>query len=1026
VNITQLTLRNNRTAIVLLVAIIFAGIQAYIHMPRAYDPGFTIRVAQVVTHMPGASPKRIELLISDKIEKAVQEIPELDFVTSESRTGVSIVMVNIKESYKDMRPIWDALRRKVEGIKNELPDGISGPYVNDEFGDVFGSVIAITGEGFSYRELKDVADQVRERMLRIDDVAKVEIHGEQQEHVFVEYNNARLTELNISPTQFQQILGNRNVVVSGGAIDIGNERIALEPSGNFESVKDIRETVIRLPGSGAVIYLDDIADVRRGYKDPVESIVRASGFPALVVAVSMREGGNNIKLGDSINHVLETLQPQYPHGIEFEKVNFSPSEVDKKVNDFVTNLLQAIVVVAAVMLLFLGLRTGLIITSLIPCSMIFSMWAMSMFNIGLDQISLAALIIALGMLVDNGIVMSESILVRMSNGETATQASIASALELKTPLLVSSLTTSAAFLPIFLAESAMGEFTASLFKVVTITLMCSWLLSLTLIPILCVLFMRVKQAENHGSSNFSQLYRQLLAKLIRFRWGTIATTVLCFVVAIYGLRYVPSMFFPPSDRSYFKLELELPLGTSIERTKTVISEIEAMTKAKLVVSDNQLEGITNWVSYIGYGGPRFILPYNPEPTSSNYAVMIFNTTSPDIIGELLAKLDTEIFNTFPDASYKIRRIESGPAISNPVEFRLFGDKPEALFAIADTVKHKMSEVNGLKNVVDNWGPRNRKLLVKIDQNKALRAGVTSQDIATSLQAGLSGIQLTQYREEEDIIPVVLRSNEANRQDINDLEALSVYVQANGNSIPLSQVAHIELVWESSKIYRRDRLKVVTIGAQLTEGMTATEGFDQLRPWLEEQQKNWPPGYYFELGGEHESSGKASASIGAKLPIAALFIVLLLVGQFNSIRKSLIVLTTIPLGLIGVTVGLLAFQSFFGFFTLLGIISLTGIVINNAIVLLERIQIELDIKTAKGGSALDAILEAAQTRVRPIVLTTATTVLGLLPLYLSGGEMWEPMAVSIIAGLIFSTVLTLCFVPVLYATLYGINANTKAA
>ena len=472
-DITRLAIANNRTTLVLLIVLVLLGIQAYKTIPQAYDPGFVVRVAQVITYFPGGSPKRVEQLISDKIEKVVQEIPELDFVNSESRTGVSIVTVNIKESYKDMRPIWDNLRRKIDKVESELPSGVIGPDVNDEFGDVFGIVLSLTGEGYSYSELKDVADDAKDTLLRISEVGKIEIHGEQEERIFVEYDNARLSELNLTPLQLSQILADQNIVVSGGSIRLDKERIELEPSGNFDNVDDIRRATIQLPGSTDVVYLENIAKVKRAYVDPTSDKISFSGDPALAIAISMREGGNNIVLGQEVIKTITEIEVLLPIGVEFQKVNFSPKEVEDKVDDFLGNLLQAIIVVAAVMLFSLGFRTGIIVSALIPLSMISTIFIMNQLNIGLDQISLAALIIALGMLVDNGIVMSENIMVQMSQDKTPTEAAIASANELKVPLLTSSLTTAAAFLPIFLAESSMGEFTAALFQVVTITLLLS-------------------------------------------------------------------------------------------------------------------------------------------------------------------------------------------------------------------------------------------------------------------------------------------------------------------------------------------------------------------------------------------------------------------------------------------------------------------------------------------------------------------------------------------------------------------------
>lgn len=1016
-NITKLAIMNSRTTLMLMAAVFLFGSMAYQHMPKDYDPGFIIRTAQVITYFPGASPQRVEELVSDKLEKVIQEIPELDFVTSESRTGVSIVSANIKESYKDMRPIWDNLRRKVDAAKNDLPDGAQEPIVNDEFGDVFGIVIGLTAEGFNYRELKEIADQVKDEFLRLPEAAKVDVFGTQEERIFIEFDNARLSELGISPSQISDQLSSRNIIISGGSINLNRERIALEPTGNFETIDDISTTIIQIPGSNQVQYLKELATISRGYVDPAKTKVSVNGQQALSIAISMRHGGNNIILGQQVTNTLNQLKSVYPIGVEFTLVSFMPKEVVEKVNDFASNLLQAIAVVTVVMLLSLGFRIGIIVATLIPASMITGVLLMSVFDISIDQISLAALIISLGMLVDNGIVMSESIMVQMAAGKKAIEAAIDSANELKLPLLISSLTTAAAFLPIFLAESSTGEYTASLFKVVTITLLCSWAISMTIIPMLCVYFFKSPK-QTKEDNQFYRIYRHTLGALLKHKYPTLLATIMVFILSLYGLGFVPKLFFPPSDRAYFKVELELPMGTKLEATEQVTHSIEEFIEAELAVNEQRTDGVTNWVSYVGSGGPRFLLTHNPKPASSHYALMVINVSSVQIIDQVMQSIDQHTFNSYPDLLVKLRKIENGSPIANPVEIRVSGKEQKELFAIVQQIKDKMYDTPGLKSISDNWGQPIKKLLVKVNQTRARRAGVSSKDIAISLQTELSGFELTQFREGDEVLPVIMRSTEADRQDIGKLEALAVYSQQSGFSVPLRQVADIEIVWEPANIFRRNRYKTVTIGAQLEGDLTASQGFDAIVPWLNEKQQEWPFGYTYSLGGEAESSEKANKSIADKLPIAVLIIVLLLVAQFNSIRKATIILTTIPLGLIGVVFGLLVAQSFFGFMTLLGIISLAGIVINNAIVLLERIKIEQDDNQLP---PYEAILEAAQRRARPIILTTATTVFGLIPLYLGGGEMWEPMAVAIIGGLLFSTILTLGVVPVIYALLFNVSA-----
>ena len=1015
-----MAISKDRITLTILFVVLAGGISAYLGMPRDYDPGFTIRTAVVVTFFPGASPERVEQLVTDKLEKVIQEIPELDVVRSESSTGASVIWVDVQPRYMEMRPIWDDLRRKVDKALPELPDGVSGPFVDDEFGDVFGIVIGITGDDFTYVELKEYADEARDEFLLIDEVAKVEIYGAQEERIFVEYNNARLSELGFSPIQLRQILEAQNIINPGGDIRTEFEEIVLEPSGNFETLEEVQRTVINVPGRTDLVYLRDVAEISRGYVDPPRTMMRASGSKSLGLAVSMIEGGNIITLGERVRKTLARIQSNFPIGIEFELIQFQPEAVDRKINEFVSSLFQAVAIVSLVMLLTLGLRTGLVVASLIPMAIVSSFLIMSLLDIGLDQMSLAALIIALGMLVDNAIVMSESIMVQMAAGRTAVRAAIDSAAELRVPLLTSSLTTAAAFLPIFLAESEAGEYTSPIFKVVTITLLCSWLLSLTVVPLLCVKFLRVKArtGEESYGSRFYAVYRAMLLTGLRHGWLALAGVVLIFGAAIYSLmNYVPQIFFPPNDRPTFTAEVELPVGTPIRRTEAVVTEIEEFIQENLVAGSAEEEGVTNWAAFIGQGAPRFILVYFPEQENPEYAVLLLNTTSREVIEELIPRLETFTGENFPDLKATIRPLDVGPPAWPPIQVRISGREQDRLFRIVDDVKAKLRETPGAHLIDDDWGARSKKLMVKVNQPRARRAGVTSQDVAISLQAFLSGLEATDFREDDKLIPVTLRSVAAERQDVDKLESLNVYAQSTGRSVPLKQVADIEVGWQPSKIKRYDRLKTVTVEAALRPGVTAVEVNARLRPWLDEQAETWGLGYSWEFGGEAESSGESNDSINAKLPIAALIIVLLLVAQFNSIRRPTIVLLTIPLSVIGVVFGLIVARSYFGFMTLLGIIALAGIVINNGIVLLDRIKIEIE---SGGRSPARAVIESAQRRLRPIVLSTVTTVGGLIPLWLGGGVMYRPMAIAIIFGLAFATVLTLGVVPILYSIFFRVS------
>ena len=1018
-NLTRAAIDKNRITVTILLILLFGGVGTYFGMPRAEDPGFTIRTAVVITHFPGASPERVELLVTDKLERAIQELPELKFVSSKSTTGVSLIWVNIKQKYREMRPIWDKLRRKVQRVAPDLPEGIVGPTVDDEFGDVFGTIMTITGEGYTYAELKDIADDVREEVLRLEEVAKVEIHGAQDERVFVEYNNARLAELGLSPSQLQAILESRNIIIPGGAVTAGPERITLEPSGNFESVEEVANSVITLPGRSEVTYLRDIALVRRGYIDPPQTKAHSTGQPALVLAASLREGGNIVELGRQFQRVYDRLQASYPIGVEFDVIAFQPDVVNRKINDFVQNLLQAVGVVVLVMLVTLGVRTGLVVSTLIPMAMVSSILLMPIFGVGLDQMSLAALIVALGMLVDNAIVMSESILVRLSEGRGRLEAALESAAELKIPLLIASLTTAAAFLPFYLAESEAGEYAGSIFLVVTITLGCSWILALTMVPMLCHRFLRVRGEPRRDRYDgvVYRRYRRLLLGLLRHRAVSAAGVVGLFMVAMATFRLVPNIFFPPSDRAAIEGEIELPVGTSIRRTEEVAGAVERFILDSLMVGPERPEGVTNWATFIGEGAPQYVLTYSQKLAAPEYTFMLINLSSLEAVPDAVRRLEDFALANLPDAISRFAPPILGPPVASPIEVRISGRDPNTLFQLVEEVKARLGSIPGARNVDDDWGRRTKKLLVHIDEARARRAGVSSRDIAVSLQTAFSGFATTQYREDDKVIPVVMRSVEADREDLGKIESLNVFAQATGRTVSLKQVADIEVVWQPSQILRRDRLKTVTVSADVTSGVTAFAVNGQLVPWLERLSRDWEPGYRWGMGGEAEESRKSQASINAKMPIMALIIILLLVGQFNSFRRPAIVLLTIPLGLIGVVFGLLITRSYFGFMTLLGVVALAGIVINNAIVLLDRIRTEIDQNRLEPRRA---IVEAAQRRLRPILLTTATTVGGLLPLWWGGGPMFKPMAIAIIFGLLFATVLTLGMVPVFYAIFFRVN------
>jgi multidrug efflux pump subunit AcrB len=810
-------------------------------------------------------------------------------------------------------------------------------------------------------------------------------------------------------------------VSSGGDIVSGRERITLEPTGNFESIEDLRRTIVELPG-GTVAYLEDFVNIYRGYKDPPESVSRVNGEPTLAIAISMREGGDILKLGERLDVLMPALIETYPWGIDFEKVWFQAHLVDEVVTSFSSSLGQAVIIVVLVMVAFLGVRTGLVVGSLIPATVLTSLFVMQVFEISINQISLTALIIALGLLVDNAIVIVESVIVKREAGQDALSAAIDSGNELKTPLLISSLTTAAAFLPIGLAESAVGEYTSDIFYVVTIALLSSWLLAMTLVPLLTTIALKVKKSAKTGEDRFDSrwygYYRSLLGASLRCRIRFLSIIVGLFVVAVLGMGQVRQEFIAPSEDPVFSAKFELPLGTSIETSQEVVSKIDDFIRDTYFSPAEGRPLVSNWLTFIGEGGPRVQLSLNPPNPNPANTFVIANTFDGKDVEEVMRGIERYVRANHPDMAAQVKRLENGPPVDYPIIIRVSGSDFDSLYSITDQVTAYLYEQPGITEIKNTWGLQTKKLVVDIDQELARRSGVTSEDVAYSLQAGLTGIDLTQYREEDELIPITMRTVEADRQDFSKIDGLTVYSQSTGVSVPLKQVANVALTFEPGIIERRDRDRTMSLNLQLASGATAAEVVEVIEPWLEENARSWPAGHTFEIGGETEESGDANASIAAKLPIALMLILLLLVGQFNSIRRPAIILATIPLGLIGVTFGLLIANSTFGFFTLLGIIALSGIIINNAIVLLDRIAIEIN---EFGRTQLDAIMTACQQRLRPILLTTATTVLGMTPLLWGGTAMFKPMAITIIFGLAFATALTLLVVPVLYAIFFRVKA-----
>ncbi|WP_223034015.1 efflux RND transporter permease subunit [Hanstruepera marina] len=1023
-NLAKFSIERNRITFTVLTTIVLMGIVLYQGLSRDSMPPYTVRVANIVTNFPGASPERVELLVTDKVEKVSQELPELKEVTSTSRAGLSIVTVELKDEVRPekLQAVWDRLRRKLEAIEG-LPSNVV-PFLDDDgIGEVFGIAVGIISDGYSYAEAKEYVDDIKDDLIKLDFAAKVELGGVQDERVFVEFDNSRLKEYGLSASKLQQAIGATNILSSGGQVNLDSERIILEPTGNFNSVQDIKNTLIPVGDGTQMVYLGDITTIVKGYIDPPTQIVKVNGKEAISMHVSLKEGANVIKLGEDVNKVMADWEKKLPVGLELVRLASLDTYIDVKISDFIVNLMQSIVIVLLVMLIFLGVRTGAIIASLIPLVTIMTLMLMGVISMGLNQVTLAALIMALGMMVDNAIVVAETIMVKMENGAKAKDAAIDACSELFTPLLISTLTTSAAFLAFYLAESTMGDIVGPIFVVISLALLSSWLLALTVITLFCVLFLKIKpKAEREPSAidkviyKLKEYYKDLILKALSIKVTVLLVIVGLFVLSLYGFTKIPFIFFPDSDRNMITIDINLTQGTRIERTQELVEELEVYMRDSLLVNAKRENGITDWSSYVGKGPESYDLGYTPDEPDASYGHMLVNVSDAIYNNELVNKIDKYCYNNFPDADIKVSLLGSGGG-GTPIEVKISGDNPDVLAALSEQTKQKLSKITGTKNVKDDWGPKSKKFVVDIDQNKARLAGVSNQDIATSLQTVLDGFQTGEYREDDKSIPILMRSDGSQQQSLASIETLNIYAQNTGKSVPLSQVATIVPEWQYAKIKRLDIDRTIIVSSELNDDGNASAIMKEITPWIENESKSWPEGYTYKFGGDAENTAENMGAVIGYLPLSGFIIILLLIIQFNSVRKTIMVASTIPLGIIGVVIGLLIFQEPFGFMPFLGVISLAGIVINNAIVLIDRMQIE---EHEMNRPIQDAIIAACLQRFRPILLATFTTVLGLIPLYLSGGEMWEGMAVSIMVGLLFGTFITLLFIPSFYSVLYKVN------
>lgn len=1019
-NLTEIAFKNNRVTLLCLLVVLVLGITQYGNLSRDSMPPFTVRVATIITNFPGASPERVESLISEKIEKVIQEIPEVSLVSSTSRTGVSIVKVGLDDNVTEaeLQSIWDLARRKIEGIKNDLPDGIYGPNLkDDELGVVYGIFVGLKSDGnYEYKEIKKYADKLRNELISLDDASRVEIGGTVEERIYVEYNEATLAKLGLSANKLKNIISSSNIIIPSGEVNMGEERIIVESSGNFESEEAIRNLLIPIGMKGDVVPLGDISTVRRGYEYPKESIVRIDSKPGISLFISTKENANILQLGEAVDQVIANYNQHLPLGIEAIRVMAQDKFVHFKIDDFVMNLVQSIVIVLLVILFILGWRAGVVIASLIPTTMVLTFWLMGILEVGLNQVTLASLIMALGLLVDNGIVMVESLLEKMQAGQSKLQAAANSAKEFMIPLLISTLTTCAAFLPFYLAVGTMGEIMGNIFIVISIALLSSWVLAFTIIPMFGTYLLKIKQHEASHKTIFDQFrvgYNHFLKWSLNRPLFVTMSIIMLFAMALIGFRFIPSIFMPPSDRPLIVIDMNLPLGTQIEVTDEYIGKIEHYIEDSLLVNDARKEGVLNWSAYIGKGPKSYDLGYQQGEPNAAYAHVLVNTTSDIANTEIIRQLQTFVKQAVPDGNVKIDRLVGAGGASAPIEVRISGDDPDALFNIVDKVRIQMLQIPGTKNVMDDWGPKIKKLYINIDENKLAKSSLTNQDVALSLLTSLSGYDIGDYREGDLNIPIIMKQEHSEDLNYADIEGITIFSQSTGKNVALAQVADISIDWQYSKILRRDLKRTVIISASVEEGYLASEIMKSIEPMMQAESANWPSGYRYQFGGDAEGNNDAMGAVVQNLPYAFFIIILLLVIQFNSIRKAGIILLTIPLGIIGVTGGLLGAFSVFSFTAFLGIISLAGIIINDAIVLVDKIGSELD----AGKPLIESITKSANDRFSPILLTTLTTSCGMIPLWTGGGILWQPMAISMIFGLMFATLILLIFVPVIYKLLY---------
>jgi multidrug efflux pump len=1032
-NLSDWSLRHPALVLYAMIMLTIVGLFAYTKLGQSEDPPFTFKVMMIRTGWLGASAAEVDSQVTDKLEKKLQETPYLATLRSYSTAGESLIFIWAKDSTppKEVPEVWYQARKKIGDIRHTLPDGIEGPSFNDEFGDVYGNLYALKGRDYSHAELKRQAEVVRAELLRIPDVSKVEFFGEQKQRIYIELSNAKIGSLGLETNALLRELRLQNLVAASGSFDSPDEHIRIAVSGRYDQLQQIRD--IRLRANGREFRLGDVAMVRRGYEEPPKQKIRYMGEDTLLIGVSMVAGGDIIALGQHLDKTLPEITAQLPVGLELEQVSSQPQAVTRSVNEFAKSLLEAVVIVLGVSLLSLGARTGVVVAITIPVVLAVTFFLMHLFNVGLHKISLGALILALGLLVDDAIIAVEMMASKMEQGWDRVRAASFAYTSTAMPMLSGTLVTAAGFLPIATAASSTGEYTRSIFQVVVIALLVSWVAAVVFVPYLgykllpdyaalqhkptllqrllrrfsprLAVSMQAEHGENMYNSAFYSGFRKLVQACVNYRWTVISITVILFALSIFAFKFVQQQFFPDSTRPELIVDLRLAEGVSQEATDREVRKLEAWLAKQ--------EGIDNYVAYINDSSPRFYLPLDYQLSQRSFAQFIVLTKGSSEREELRRKLIKLFDQDFPSLRASVLRLENGPPVGFPVQFRVMGPDFATLRGIAHQVAAIMRDNPNLANVQLDWDELSKVVKVEVDQSKARLLGVTSADISGILNGAFNGLYVTEYRELNEKIEVMVRGPETERKRLSRLQNLMIPLPS-GKSVPLSQIAHFEYAFEDNVIWRRNRIPTITVRANVYGNTQAPVASAQVEEKLEVIRQQLPPGYHLETGGATEESAKGGASVAVGMPLFLVTVLTVLMIQLQSFSRVALVLLTAPLGMIGVTVFLLAFNKPFGFVAMLGTIALSGMIMRNSVILVDQI----DQDKQAGRSDVEAIVDSTVRRFRPIVLTAAAAILAMIPLTRSA--FFGPMAVAIMGGLTVATVLTLLFLPALYAAWHRVK------